>query len=280
MRYITSLWILLSLLLLPLNAQNVPAALSTPLDSTAVDSEGDELEELDDIEISEDVLYNALKYRGSASTIVNQRFMTRRTSLVMSDDQNYMLRWANGTVGDTFDIVYHLKDGSTYTETVQVRSIEGVVAVGRAQRRDAFYAYAKYNAREMTIYFQEQSESLYFKFRNMFNVEEDMTFPASIEENPSTEYESATCDEVSRHYDVEHGLELNVKTAPLTDGQVDMLLELCRSRKVKLYRGWKLGWVSVLVNDYKMPKSNNPNSPRTAELTLIPEAYDDITAMT
>lgn len=51
MRSIASLWLLLLLLSLPLSAQNMPAVANTPLDSAAVDSEGDELEELDDIDI-------------------------------------------------------------------------------------------------------------------------------------------------------------------------------------------------------------------------------------
>ena len=51
MRSIASLWLLLLLFALPLSAQNIPAVVNTPLDSAAVDSEGDELEELDDIDI-------------------------------------------------------------------------------------------------------------------------------------------------------------------------------------------------------------------------------------
>ena len=51
MRSIASLWLLLLLFALPLSAQNMPAVANTPLDSAAVDSEGDELEELDDIDI-------------------------------------------------------------------------------------------------------------------------------------------------------------------------------------------------------------------------------------
>ncbi len=51
MRSIASLWLLLLLWTLPLSAQNMPAVANTPLDSAAVDSEGDELEELDDIDI-------------------------------------------------------------------------------------------------------------------------------------------------------------------------------------------------------------------------------------
>ena len=48
MRSIASLWLLLLLFALPLSAQNIPAVVNTPLDSAAVDSEGDELEELDE----------------------------------------------------------------------------------------------------------------------------------------------------------------------------------------------------------------------------------------
>ena len=49
MRYSASLWLLLLLFLLPLNAQNT-AVEELPLDTLAADSEGDELEELDDLD--------------------------------------------------------------------------------------------------------------------------------------------------------------------------------------------------------------------------------------
>ena len=55
MSRITSTWLLLCLLLLPLRADNVfteDLGLNPPLDSAAVDSEGDELEELDDLEVN------------------------------------------------------------------------------------------------------------------------------------------------------------------------------------------------------------------------------------
>lgn len=68
----TSLWLLLPLLLLSLNlsAQNAPAVERTPLDSAAVDSEGDELEELDDIDVRANQLPECLAGLFSHDTLI------------------------------------------------------------------------------------------------------------------------------------------------------------------------------------------------------------------
>jgi hypothetical protein len=51
-------------------AQDVPAVTNTPLDSTAVDSEGDELEELDDIDIRANQLPECLAGLFSHDTLI------------------------------------------------------------------------------------------------------------------------------------------------------------------------------------------------------------------
>ena len=70
MRGITSLWLLLLLLLLPVNAQDQLAVPSVPLDSTAVDSEGDELEELDDLDVRASQLPECLAGLFSHDTLI------------------------------------------------------------------------------------------------------------------------------------------------------------------------------------------------------------------
>ena len=70
MRGITSLWLLLLLLLLPVNAQDQLAVPSVPLDSAAVDSEGDELEELDDLDVRASQLPECLAGLFSHDTLI------------------------------------------------------------------------------------------------------------------------------------------------------------------------------------------------------------------
>lgn len=70
MRHIVSTWLLLLLFLLPLNAQDMPAVVSTPLDSAAVDSEGDELEELDDLDVRGSELPECLAGLFSHDTLI------------------------------------------------------------------------------------------------------------------------------------------------------------------------------------------------------------------
>lgn len=70
MRRLTSLWLLLLLLLLPLNAQDELAVPTVPLDSTAADSEGDELEELDDLDVRSNQLPECLAGLFSHDTLI------------------------------------------------------------------------------------------------------------------------------------------------------------------------------------------------------------------
>lgn len=70
MRSSVSLWLLLLLFALPLSAQDAPAVINTPLDSAAVDSEGDELEELDDIDVRASQLPECLAGLFSHDTLV------------------------------------------------------------------------------------------------------------------------------------------------------------------------------------------------------------------
>ena len=70
MRSSVSLWLLLLLFALPLSAQDAPAVVNTPLDSAAVDSEGDELEELDDIDVRASQLPECLAGLFSHDTLV------------------------------------------------------------------------------------------------------------------------------------------------------------------------------------------------------------------
>ena len=70
MSRITLLWLLLSLLLLPLRAQDEVAVTQVPLDSLAADSEGDELEELDDLDVRSSVLPECLAGLFSHDTLI------------------------------------------------------------------------------------------------------------------------------------------------------------------------------------------------------------------
>lgn len=72
MRSIVSVWLLLLLFALPLSAQDVPAVAGEqlPLDSAAVDSEGDELEELDDIDLRSSQLPECLAGLFSHDTLI------------------------------------------------------------------------------------------------------------------------------------------------------------------------------------------------------------------
>lgn len=224
-----------------------------------------------------EVLYDAYKYIGTASSIVNNHFMTRRKEAWTHAPQSFMVRWDGGTVGDTFTVVSYRKDGSTVTQTINVTSKSGAVAVGGDS--NTIYSYVKYGNREMTVYTIDAPKYMVFEFRNQFNVKEYLTLAATLESSPSTEYETASQGRKTRKYDVEHKLDIKLKTSALFPGQVDALLEMCRSHEVRFYRS-DLGvvhWSEVLVKDYKLDESDAPNSPVTAEITFEPADYDELT---
>ena len=111
------LFFILQLSVISLLAQNVPAvpASQLPLDSTAVDSEGDELEELDDIEVhtsgipewltshfSNDTLYIACDYEALPHKLVVH---TNNADIVYKIAPRYML-------GDTTLMNHHPADSA------------------------------------------------------------------------------------------------------------------------------------------------------------------------
>ena len=112
MRYITSIGLLLSLLLLPLRAQDIPAVVNTPLDSAAVDSEGDELEELDDIDIRANQLPECLAGLFSHDTLILgcELDLLPQKIIVRTKDGNVMYKIAPQFMLDTALMNHHPAD--------------------------------------------------------------------------------------------------------------------------------------------------------------------------
>ena len=115
MSRITSLWLLLCLFLLPLSAQNIPAVPEEqlPLDSTAVDSEGDELEEMDEIDMSASAIPEWLTSHFSNDTLYiacSQEALPRKL-VVHTNDGDVVYRLApQFMVGDTTLFTHHPAD--------------------------------------------------------------------------------------------------------------------------------------------------------------------------
>jgi len=112
MRYITSVWILLLLLLLPLSAQNETAVPVIPLDSAAVDSEGDELEELDDLDVRASELPECLAGLFSHDTLILgcEMDLLPQKIIVRTKDGDVVYKIAPQFMLDTMLINHHPAD--------------------------------------------------------------------------------------------------------------------------------------------------------------------------
>ena len=118
MRYITSLWILLALSVLPLKADNVfteDLGLNAPLDSTSVDS-GDELEELDDIDVRSSELPECLAGLFSHDTLILgcEMDLLPQKIVVKTKDGDVVYKIAPQFMLDTNLINHHPADSLYY----------------------------------------------------------------------------------------------------------------------------------------------------------------------
>ena len=113
MRNIVSLWLLLLLFALPLSAQDIPAVEQTPLDSAAVDSEGDELGELDDLDVRSTQLPECLAGLFSHDTLIlgcDMEVLPRKI-IVRTKDGDVMYKIApQFLLGDTALMRHHPAD--------------------------------------------------------------------------------------------------------------------------------------------------------------------------
>ena len=113
MRRIALSWLLLSLLLLPLNAQDEVAVTQIPLDSTAQDSEGDELEELDDLDVRANQLPECLAGLFAHDTLILgcEMDVLPRKIIVRTKDGDVVYKIApQFMLGDTSLMSHHPAD--------------------------------------------------------------------------------------------------------------------------------------------------------------------------
>jgi len=121
-------------------------------------------------------------------------------------------------------------------------------------------------SRYFTVYNLLNPRTETFRFRNRWNTEEICVIPCSIQSEPKTEYELATCNEVDVAYDVEHRTEHTLKSAPIHSQMYQTLLQLCRSHKVEYLT--PSGYQRINIKEYDLPKSTEPSSTITLEMTF------------
>ena len=105
-------WTLFLLIPLSLSAQNVPAVINIPLDSAAVDSEGDELEELDDLDVRSSQLPECLAGLFAHDTLILgcDLDLLPQKIIVRTKDGDVMYKIAPQFMLDTALINHHPAD--------------------------------------------------------------------------------------------------------------------------------------------------------------------------
>lgn len=172
----------------------------------------------------------------------------------------------------SYSVVHTKKDNTTQTFTGTANAGVGTLMV--SGYTDDAMAVVSMGSRIFTIYYLEMEVPIKMRFRNVFNALEYVTFPGAKNKVPKTEYETAQIEGVSTLYNIEHLLEIKIKSAALPSAMYNTLLDMCRSRKVEMNDPYKSGsatydtWNEVLIKEYKLEESDSPNTPISLELTL------------
>lgn len=207
----------------------------------------------------------------SADVFTQLFFLTQNKVGWICTGEHYRLNYFVGT-DTSYSIVYTKRDGSTSTTSGTAAASATGFQVNYVT--DAVKAEVTMGDRSFTIFYIDMPADERYRFRNAFNALEYVTIPAAVNESPSTEFETAQIDDIMQQYDVEHKLDIEVKTAAIPSFMYNTLLNMCRSRYVERYDPYNSGstkyetWSRVIIAEYKLDKSNNPNTPITLEMTL------------
>ena len=218
-----------------------------------------------------DVLYHGSKLRipvyRTADEVVGSWFLVPYKSVYVLGGTYFHLPYYASAAG-TATITRTYADGTTDTSTESTSAGLNNLVI---QKGTCIHAHVEFGYRTMDIYFVDADKREHFSFRNVFNVLEYIDIPASFESNPETEFETAQQDKVLQRYDIEHQLEMSIKAGALPAGMYKQLLALCQARSVSYTQSESLpitvdGTHAVSIEEYKLPKSTEPNTPLTFEM--------------
>lgn len=226
------------------------------------------------------VLYNESYLVASSSitadNVATGRFLTpNKTGFVFAGGSFRLNLYVVLSPGNyvTMTIVYYKKDGTQSQSSTRVGT-SGVSAVTFDYDADISRAHIVLGDRVFDLYYLDLPAQEHFRFRNVFNVQEEISLPASVLDRPSSDFESAQQGNRNLRYDIEHNLELELKSALLPLAMRPVYLDLCRSRSVFRKVGYtSLGvsaneWREVNFTEYKLDASTNPNSEFRMEMKM------------
>lgn len=165
-------------------------------------------------------------------------------------------------------------DGTTDTLTYSSTTGLSYVVINRGTSSGGaagVHAHVEFGYRKMDIYFLKAEVREQFIFRNVFNVQEYVTIPASLSSEPKTEFEEAQQDSVLQRYDIEQQLSMELKSASIPSVLYNQLLAMCRAKSVMYDTNESMPTTvatarPVIIEEYKLPKSTAPNTSLTVDL--------------
>lgn len=221
------------------------------------------------------VLYtpeNFLKhYALSADVMLSNKFLTEKKHAVIFTGGMFHLYYYNTANDVTYTLAYTKRTGEV--ETTQYEAARsGVNAIFIPYRPDCSMVSINMDSRRFVIYFIDAPAAIQFAFRNMFNVLEYISIPGTLTSSPSTEFETATQNHRSIHYDIEHRTAFTLKTAALPLAMYDSLLQVCRARSVLTPLAYTSGGATfstmqeITITKYQFDRSTAPDTPVTLEM--------------
>lgn len=222
------------------------------------------------------VLYHAGPLRLASSsttcdTFIKKNFITPLKHGVVTPDMPFFFLYFYTTEAESLVVTYYLKDGSTSTSSNSI-SANRLSYQGWAYRPDCYKINVTLGSRSFDIYCIDQTEGVVMRYYDFFNNPCYAFVPSSITRSPSTDFDKAVQDNKTIRYDVEHKLEFSLKTAPILQALADQIYWVCRSRMVYMLEFYgkpiKEKSHEIIITDYKLEQSTNPNTPIVCEMTF------------
>jgi len=175
---------------------------------------------------------------------------------VLYPGQQFSLTTGNDRDEDFF---FYRADGSF--DRVNIPLAPDTLTAYSAEWSDEYVRMEAYieQTRRFTLYFLSGSAIEHFRFRNVFNCWESVSFPSALTQEPSEEFDTEYQDTDLKKFDAVQLLDLSVKSGLLPVFLYDPLLALCRANKAQYRVGSE--WCDIIINKYKFDKSDEPNQP-------------------
>lgn len=223
-----------------------------------------------------EVLYHAGPLRLASSstscdTFVAKNFLTPLEHGVVTPAMPFFFLYFYTTEAEELVQTFYLTDGTTTTAKNTIMP-NRLTYQGWAYRPDCYKINVSMGSRSFDIYCLNQADGVVLSYYDFFNNRCYAFIPSSINRSPSTEYELALLGKKSIRYDVEHKLEFSLKTSPLIKALADQIYWICRSRLVYMVEFYgkpiKEKAHEIIITDYKLDQSTNPNTPTACEMTF------------